>query len=136
MFSKKNRKQSLSHTVHNSYKYYLLLVMGNNIFFHTFNLSHDKLFHFSSLYFFSHLTSSLSAVTHFGLFSFHIFLSLFVSFLLISLPPDNTILWLGFYFFFPHKSVNSSLTIWYFGIYQTNCTRIFFRLNNLAYAAF
>ena len=46
-------KNNLSHIVHSSYKYYLLLTYEKNIFFRSFSLSHNKLSHFFSSFFFS-----------------------------------------------------------------------------------
>ena len=123
--------------MNNSYKYYLLLATGNNIFFHAFNLSHDKIFHLSFLYFFFLLTPhcllSLTLVSSLSSY-FSLYLSPFSPFLFPLVTPFSDKVFI--FYFFPHKSVNSFLTIWYFGIYQTNCTRIFFRLNNLAYVVF
>ena len=125
IFQKKSRKQSLSHTVHNSYKYYLLLATGT-IFSFTPSIflmisSFTSLPFTFSLFSHPHCLLSLTLVSSLSTY-FSLYMSLFSPFLFPPITPfSDKVL-----FFFPHKSVNSSLTIWYFGIYQTNCTRIFF----------
>ena len=99
-----------------SKKYYLLLVQ-------------ETIFSFVPLVFLivSSLTFSLSFV--FSLFSHphcHLLWSL----------PSVTPFFDKIFIFRPHQSVNSSIIIWHFGIYQIICTRLFCQLNYLAYVAF
>ena len=85
-------KNILSHIVHSSYKYYLLLTYEKNIFFRSFSLSHNKLSHFfSSFFFFFLLAPSLSpSLTSSLLTDFSLYLPLF-SFFSLFLPPSITL---------------------------------------------
>ena len=106
--------------MHSSYKYYFLLTKEKkNFFVRSFSLSHNKLSHFfSSLCFFSLFTPLLSPPLTFSLpTNFSLYLPLFSFFSLFLLSSITPFFNKFFFFFSPHKSVNSSLTI--FGIYQT-----------------
>ena len=95
LFSKKKKKkignQSLSHVAHNSYKILSSSNSRNNIFFCSFNLSHNKISHFFSSLCFFFLSSHILTITPYGFFSSHKFLSLSASLLFFS-PLYNTVL--------------------------------------------
>ena len=121
LFSKKIffGKQSLSHTVHNSYT---SSDLEKNIFFCSFSLSHNKLSHFfSSFYFFSLLTPSLSPPLTSSLptdFSLYLhFFSFFSLFVLPSITPFFNKVCI-FFLLIDRSTIFNNF--WY--IYQTICT--------------
>ena len=122
-FPKKNLENnlSLSHTMHNSYKYYLLWTQEK-----IFSFAHSTFLTINSLtssllfVFFSLLRPSLSPPLAYSLpTDFSLYLPLF-SFFSLFLLPSITPFFNKVFFFAPHRSVNSSITI--FSIYQTLCT--------------
>ena len=123
VFQKKKKigKQSLSHKVRNSYKYYLLLTQEKIFSFtHLAFLTINSLTSSPPFVFFSLYTPSLSPPLISSLpIDFSLYLPLF-SFFSLFLLPSITPFFNKVFFFAPHRSVNSSITI--FSIYQTLCT--------------